>query len=826
MERRDVALRDHGAVNRKPQARAGRALGVATFAFASLCAGIVAAPADAQGLGRVFQGITRPLVTPSDPIPVPRFRIARILAPKLAIDSAQAAGGVIGLSPDAGGALLLAVLADGSARLWDLERGAQIGAAIRDGVVAGAVAAGAVVSVRRDGSMTSMRPGGRVWPHGGAPVPIDDGAAVLASDGNTLAFRDRNGDWRAVRGDRIEGLPDAAPEFRPVLSQDGAWAAYRTRRGGPVAIRLGAATTPTPTALVGCGEGSSVAAGAFLSDGRIVFGDERGNICGWRLSEAGGPEPLFTQRAHDGAIGAVAASLGGDFFATRGARGVVRVWSTAPRLRSVAEFAAEDAAAGPLAVDASRRWLFVGEDSGKVAVLSWADGVERRVATLVFTDDGWAVLDAAGRFDGSQTGIDALSWTGPTEETGEARTRPVDAFSENWFEPGLQAKLDDESPQFLSSDPGDLRADGYLAPPTVAIDPIGSPAADGKTRIVVRLADPDYQPDEVAEMRLYHDGKLAPGGESAEEGQARVYRLRLSPGDNRFSAVGVGPGEIEGPPASASATGATTRARRPTMRLVAVGVNDYSASLGPALNLRYPRNDVETVAAALRDRGAALFNGVESAVLLDSTARLAEIENHILRPSTLEKTLSGEDVLVVYLAGHGYALPDDEGQEWYFLPYSADRSAPQKIEDAVREHGLSARKLLRLLTQAEARRVFLVLDSCYSGAALRGIAFDDAARKALRRIARVGGIHVLAAAQADETAIELDLEQHGALTYLVLQGVAGEADENGDGTVSVKEIIAHADLGMPLLSHRLFGGAMVQKPVGYSRGADFPLAKL
>ena len=160
------------------------------------------------------------------------------------------------------------------------------------------------------------------------------------------------------------------------------------------------------------------------------------------------------------------------------------------------------------------------------------------------------------------------------------------------------------------------------------------------------------------------------------------------------------------------------------------------------------------------------------------------------------------------------------------MPWTDDARAPRRIDEAVREYGLSGRALMSLLARAEARRVFLVLDSCYSGAAVEGFAFDDAARKALRRLARVGGIHVLAAAQADETAFEIDLKRHGALTHLVLEGMRGGADENRDGTVSVKEIIAHADRGLPILMHNLFGGAVDRRAVGYSRGADFALAKL
>ena len=40
------------------------------------------------------------------------------------------------------------------------------------------------------------------------------------------------------------------------------------------------------------------------------------------------------------------------------------------------------------------------------------------------------------------------------------------------------------------------------------------------------------------------------------------------------------------------------------------------------------------------------------------------------------------------------------------------------------------------------------------------------------------------------------------------------------------EIIAHADRSLPILMHNLFGGAVDRRAVGYSRGADFALAKL
>ena len=102
--------------------------------------------------------------------------------------------------------------------------------------------------------------------------------------------------------------------------------------------------------------------------------------------------------------------------------------------------------------------------------------------------------------------------------------------------------------------------------------------------------------------------------------------------------------------------------------------------------------------------------------------------------------------------------------------------------------------------------------------------FDEAVgQKALRRIARVGGIHILAASRGDQDAVELVSRPHGALTYLLLEGLQGEADDDLDGEVSVREIVDYATREMPLLSRRLVAETISQLPVGYSRGADFAL---
>ena len=273
---------------------------------------------------------------------------------------------------------------------------------------------------------------------------------------------------------------------------------------------------------------------------------------------------------------------------------------------------------------------------------------------------------------------------------------------------------------------------------------------------------------------------------------------------------------------------------RPSLRLVAVGIDDYAR---PDWELLYAKNDVKTLVSALRGRSEGLFADVQTVALLDSSADKSTIEARILETAT-----SPHDVLVVYFSGHGYAFREKEGWEWYLLPFSNEwrrEASSQADHDArIRNFGLPSKRLMQLLARSPAQRVFLVLDSCRSGAVVNafealtnsddGVLDDAVAQKSLRRLARVGGIHVLAASRAQEDATELQVVPHGALTYLVIEGLTGKADgasnRESDGKVSVREIVDYAALQMPTLAHKLAQEPITQNPVGYSRGEDFALA--
>ena len=826
--------------------RSGAAIPILAALLVLCGALLVPLTSEAQGLGQIVRPMTGNMSLHPAPV-IGSDRRFVIVKPRLSIADSQRAGSVSQLSLDRDGNHLLVVLADGSARWWDIDRGIERGAVRKEHIVAGVIRgsglAADILTLRADGATARYRLDGRRYPVSENIADFDRGtrSAALARSG-AVTFRMRDGTWWLNTSDgRRWALPGAANDALPVFSADGYKVVYLTDRGRAAQImRLGSRGLELAGQLSGCSKSARITAAHFTpAGGRIVLGDERGNLCLWDTSGTPAPRLLFSVRtALSAPVRVLTVDREGRRAAAGNGRDSVEIWPIAGRIERAASVTLRMRSVGALVLDADRGWLLAGGANGTVAIhdLKARDGSQRSrpIASLISTNDGWSVLDSTGRFDGSQSGIDALSWAGDAQESGAAHVLPVDAFSESHYEPGLLAKLDGPASRLLNVTAPDIPQSGYVRPANVTID-LGGQDAQGRLTVTVST-ESGYPAESVAGLRLYHNGKLVLDGEG---GTILKTSIRLVPGENRIRAFAVGQDGLEGKPATQIAMLSGPR-RPPKLNVLAIGINDYA---NPAWELFYPRNDAETIVTALQDRGTRspgndggpAFASVRAQTLLDRSAHKDAIESLIARSET-----DAQDVLVLYFAGHGYALQDTHGWDWYLLPYTREwrrrTASTDEFENLIRQHGLSARHLMSLLTRTPAQRVFLVLDSCYSGAVVEAVEGmvapnpspgDDAAtQKVLRQIARIGGLHVLGASRAHETATELQLEPHGALTYLVLEAVRGQADANDDSSVSVREVIDYATAEMPNLADRLSQRPISQRPLGYSKGVDFTVAGL
>ena len=137
-----------------------------------------------------------------------------------------------------------------------------------------------------------------------------------------------------------------------------------------------------------------------------------------------------------------------------------------------------------------------------------------------------------------------------------------------------------------------------------------------------------------------------------------------------------------------------------------VGNNQYQSSQYPALQSAV--NDATAVAQVLKTR-----YGYETRLLLNATR--FDILSAL---NEMRESLTAEDNLLVYYAGHGEISAD--GQQGYWIPVDA--------QPGVAATWISNGAISEILDTMQAQHVLVVADSCYSGAMTRSAqaAFDPA----------------------------------------------------------------------------------------------------
>lgn len=473
--------------------------------------------------------------------------------------------------------------------------------------------------------------------------------------------------------------------------------------------------------------------------------------------------------------------------------------------------------------------------NGRVAVAAISDGTIRwyrlqdgqeLLALYPHTDrKQWVVWTPKGYFDADEGAEELIGWHQNRAGNQEADFYDASHFYEQFYHPELIARVlkkvetDSAALQHFGEQEKVNLAAGFKRPPTVTLT---APALNGqhdRDEIDVTVKAED-QGGGVGEIRLYHNGKLiaattrgiAVTGDAGSLTQnVLTFHIRLAQGDNDLRAVAISADRIEGK---------ATELRIPfkgvekqaVLHLVAVGINLYQNS---ALNLNFAQPDATAMLNFFSSVSPGLFKTVKVTQLFNSGATKAELLEKL---RSLKQTAS-EDVVIIYLAGHGESV----GPTWYFVPH--DVVYPERPEE-LQQKGLSSQEIKDVVMQIGAKKVLLLMDACKSGFALQAFSsrgLDE--RQALAQLARANGVHVVAASNKDQFASEVQELGHGVFTYTLLEGLKGQADGSPkDGVVTVRELLAFVEARLPELSAKY--RAERQYPVAESRGMDFPLAAL
>ena len=205
-----------------------------------------------------------------------------------------------------------------------------------------------------------------------------------------------------------------------------------------------------------------------------------------------------------------------------------------------------------------------------------------------------------------------------------------------------------------------------------------------------------------------------------------------------------------------------------------IGNNDYQF-MPP---LKTAANDAQAVAQLLHEKYGfsveTLFNATRSDILLAL--------------SRYRRTLSIDDNLLIYYAGHGWL--DMAGDEGYWLPVDAEKD--------IETHWISNSYMTTTLRALEARHVIVVADSCYSGKLTRGVNIKDRTASYLARIVRKRSRTVLSSG-----GLEPVLDSGGQNNHSVFASAFIGALSENEGVVDATQIFSSIRRAVMLNSHQM-----------------------
>ena len=466
-------------------------------------------------------------------------------------------------------------------------------------------------------------------------------------------------------------------------------------------------------------------------------------------------------------------------------------------------------------IDDKAQRLIAATADGKLIV--WDLAAKKELLSIFISPTGWALVDRQGRFDGTADGLQNVSWEA------NKLNFPVTTLQQAFSDPGLLAAALKKSARAPRAVPQSMEK-GLPLPPKIEIEPVPGDKVAGKPYQLIVIAED--QGGGIKDVRLYHNGKIVSVGAMLEQKDAendgrhiRVvgYNVWPTPGTNVFQAVATGAYDNEGQKAEFRET-FTGQAGAGVLNIIAVGVSKYP-NLAPTDQLRVAASDAQAVASTVGGRAKPVFKSVQTRQLLDGQATRA----NILQALGGLKNTKPEDAILLFLSGHGFGNEDD----WYFIPSDARFDDPKSW--------LKASEIRNALQAAGAQRVFVVVDSCYSGGTVdRFNAVTSFQTRFLDNGLRSAGVQVLTATRRDQMAPESVQLGYGFLTYVFLQGLQGAADKYPkDGVVTSQEVARYTYDTIPQVflqqkerNPRAFAqayGEAIQEPAIYSLGADLTL---
>lgn len=227
------------------------------------------------------------------------------------------------------------------------------------------------------------------------------------------------------------------------------------------------------------------------------------------------------------------------------------------------------------------------------------------------------------------------------------------------------------------------------------------------------------------------------------------------------------------------------RARKPQLYVVAAGINQYRDGRLPRLD--FAVNNAQAFVDTVQSGSQSLYRS--RAVSLVDQRVTKPVWNVTMQQfaTELENSVRPDDLLVIFLSGHGVRDPLAGG--YYYVTADADygniRSG--QLADCLSFENFS------VFSKIPCRKL-VILDTCHSGAIQP---LEQRELKAALRALQEDVFLTLSATEGGQEAVEERTRRFGRFTFRLLEGLRGSADlpsagvGNGDGQVTLQEVVKY-----------------------------------
>jgi uncharacterized caspase-like protein len=223
-----------------------------------------------------------------------------------------------------------------------------------------------------------------------------------------------------------------------------------------------------------------------------------------------------------------------------------------------------------------------------------------------------------------------------------------------------------------------------------------------------------------------------------------------------------------------------------------VGIASFENKVIPPLS--YTASDAQSFADVLLSPKYGQFKRENVHVLLNEQATTRHIKEQL---NWLARSAAPDDLVVVYVAGHGSPREADTAGVSYIITTDTDigPDGNNPDRDSLYATALPMVDLANAVaTRVRARRAAIFLDTCFSGNAEQpeqkliapGIASGSVSAQTLDHIRQGSGRIIFAASGGEEESLESDSIQHGYFTYYLVQAL-----EQNNGSIPLSQAFAY-----------------------------------